>query len=81
VTAAQRATNALHEDGHAFDPALRKHLSPLGWEHINLTGDYQWRNTAKLGKSKFKASASVLAYDLVRFLKGPLIAEPQRDSN
>jgi TnpA family transposase len=50
----ERATNALHEDGHAFDPALRKHLSPLGWEHINLTGDYQWRNTAKLGKSKFR---------------------------
>ncbi|HWB97820.1 MAG TPA: hypothetical protein VG672_13995 [Bryobacteraceae bacterium] len=18
------------------------HLSPLGWEHINLTGDYMW---------------------------------------
>jgi hypothetical protein len=32
----------------------RRHLSPLGWEHINLTGDYQWRNTAKLGKSKFR---------------------------
>jgi hypothetical protein len=50
----ERATNALHEDGHAFVPALRKHLSPLGWEHINLTGDTQWRNTAKLGKSKFR---------------------------
>ena len=23
------------------DPALLKYLSPLGWEHINLTGDYQ----------------------------------------
>jgi hypothetical protein len=19
-----------------------QHLSPLGWEHINLTGDFQW---------------------------------------
>jgi hypothetical protein len=19
-----------------------KHLSPLGWEHVNLTGDYIW---------------------------------------
>jgi hypothetical protein len=22
--------------------ALLAHLSPLGWEHINLTGDYVW---------------------------------------
>src|ERR1700730_11907608 len=50
----ERATNALCENGHTPDPALRKHLSPLGWEHVNLTGDYQWRNTAKLGKSKFR---------------------------
>jgi TnpA family transposase len=50
----ERATNALRENGHTPDPALRKHLSPLGWEHVNLTGDYQWRNTAKLGKSKFR---------------------------
>jgi hypothetical protein len=40
--------------GRAFDPALPKHLSPLGWEHIDLTGDYQWHNTAKLGGSKFR---------------------------
>ena len=50
----ERATNALSENGHALDPALRKHLSPLGWEHINLTGDYQWRETARLGRSKFR---------------------------
>src|SRR5271163_2097181 len=50
----ERATNALRENGHTPDPALRKHLSPLGWEHVNLTGDYQWRNTSKLGKSKFR---------------------------
>jgi TnpA family transposase len=50
----ERAVTALRENGHAFDPVLRKHLSPLGWGHLNLTGDYQWRNTAKLGKSKFR---------------------------
>jgi hypothetical protein len=21
---------------------LLAHLSPLGWEHVNLTGDYMW---------------------------------------
>jgi Tn3 transposase DDE domain len=28
--------------GHAPDPALLPHVSPLGWEHINLTGEYRW---------------------------------------
>jgi hypothetical protein len=23
-----------------FDPAHLQHASPLGWEHLNLTGDY-----------------------------------------
>ena len=23
-------------------PDLLQHLSPLGWQHINLTGDYLW---------------------------------------
>ena len=23
-------------------PELLRHLSPLGWQHINLTGDYLW---------------------------------------
>ncbi|WP_372696827.1 hypothetical protein, partial [Klebsiella pneumoniae] len=29
--------------------------SPLGWEHINLTGDYLWRSNAKRGVGKFRA--------------------------
>lgn len=32
------------------DPDLLRHLSPLGWEHLNLTGNYIWRNTTKPGK-------------------------------
>ena len=24
------------------------HLSPLGWEHINLTGDYVWSSNLAL---------------------------------
>lgn len=32
-------------------PGLEQHLSPLGWEHINLTGDYTWRpNTRGPGR-------------------------------
>lgn len=36
----ERATNNLRDRNHSFDDALLRHLSPLGWEHINLTGDY-----------------------------------------
>jgi hypothetical protein len=25
-----------------FRTQLLAHLSPLGWEHVNLTGDYIW---------------------------------------
>jgi len=38
----ERAVQAFSSDGQPVDPALLKYLSPLGWEHINLTGDYQW---------------------------------------
>lgn len=31
-----------------------QYLSPLGWEHINLTGDYLWRSSAKIGAGKFR---------------------------
>jgi hypothetical protein len=26
-----------------------QYLSPLGWEHNNLTGDYLWRRNTKVG--------------------------------
>ena len=28
------------------DPNLLRHVSPLGWEHIVLTGDYDWNSGA-----------------------------------
>ena len=31
-----------------------QHLSPLGWEHINLTGDYVWRQDRKVQPGKFR---------------------------
>nr|AWM63269.1 Mobile element protein [Escherichia coli] len=39
----ERATSALRGNGTALDDTLLQYLSPLGWEHINLTGDYLWR--------------------------------------
>ncbi|HAH4700408.1 TPA: transposase [Escherichia coli] len=35
------------------------HLSPLGWEHINLSGDYVWRTNLKLGQGKYRSLLSV----------------------
>ena len=35
----ERAADLLARSS-MFDPALLGHVSPLGWEHVNLTGDY-----------------------------------------
>lgn len=50
----ERASNALRGHGQTVDDALLQYLSPLGWEHINLTGDYLWRSSAKIGAGKFR---------------------------
>src|SRR5271163_3135790 len=30
------------------------HLSPIGWEHVNLTGDYTWQASRRLRKGSFR---------------------------
>ena len=50
----ERAVNALRSSGQTVDDTLLKFLSPLGWAHINLTGDYLWRSSAKVGAGKFR---------------------------
>lgn len=49
----ERAINTLREQGCVIDENLIQHISPLGWEHINLTGNYVWKNTKK-NSNKFK---------------------------
>jgi hypothetical protein len=39
----ERAVKTLSERGQMISDALLAHLSPLGWEHINLRGDYVWK--------------------------------------
>jgi hypothetical protein len=34
--------NYLKQEGMDISEEYLQHLSPLGWEHINLTGDYVW---------------------------------------
>lgn len=50
----ERAIQALRKHGQTVDSALLPYLSRLGWEHINLTGDYVWRGRAKIGAGKFR---------------------------
>jgi TnpA family transposase len=49
----ERAIQTSARNGQAIDPELFKYLSPLGWEHINHTGDYQWKGT-RLAQGRFR---------------------------
>ncbi len=49
-----RAIQALRATGQDIDAKLLPHLSPLGWEHINLTGDYGWHQNKLVAQGKFR---------------------------
>jgi len=36
------AVFARRKAGLEMPPEFLAHISPLGWEHINLTGEYRW---------------------------------------
>ena len=36
-------------DVAGIPPDLMRHVAPLGWEHISLTGDYVWAADAQPG--------------------------------
>jgi hypothetical protein len=42
----QRAVGHLKSTGVAVADHLLAHTSPLGWSHINLTGEYLWEQAA-----------------------------------
>jgi TnpA family transposase len=50
-----RALDALHRGGERVPEALLAHLAPLGWQHINLTGDYLWGADSNLGADGFRS--------------------------
>jgi TnpA family transposase len=55
----ERAVNSLRVNGQGIDDALLQYLSPLGWEHINLTGDYLWRSSVKISTGEFRPLRSI----------------------
>ena len=50
----ERAIQSLRDTWQDIDEKLLPHLSPLGWEHINLTGDYIWRQHKLIEQGKFR---------------------------
>lgn len=42
TTYLEAAMRHLERQGMQVPPEFLQHLSPLGWQHINLTGDYLW---------------------------------------
>jgi TnpA family transposase len=49
-----RTITTLNKDGNATDPDLLRFLSPLGWEHINLTGDYTWPRANQIKPGNYR---------------------------
>src|SRR6202166_5057930 len=54
TTYLQRAVDHLRIQGYHPASGDLAHLSPLGWEHINLTGDYRWDTSPTLGPDEFR---------------------------
>ena len=50
----ERVIQHLKDNGQTVNESLLKHLSPLGWEHVNLTGDYVWRQSKMMEKGEFR---------------------------
>lgn len=48
-----RALESLRREGVAPAANLLAHVAPLGWQHINLTGDYLWSET-QVGPDGFR---------------------------
>ncbi|HBS7338693.1 TPA: Tn3 family transposase, partial [Klebsiella pneumoniae] len=64
----ENAINQLKKKGLPLNDQLLSHLSPLGWEHINLTGDYIWRTNKKLSEGRYRPLRPV---DVSQYKKQP----------
>ena len=48
----ERAVEELEAGGHIFDRNLFKHISPLSWEHIRISGRYDFRSQSHSNEGK-----------------------------
>jgi hypothetical protein len=65
----ERAAQALRHAGSLKDDSQQQYMSPLGWEHINLTGDYVWRQNRMVDEGQFRSlrTQGSLTYYFSRF--------------
>ena len=59
-----RALDAVRRRGEVIPDALLAHLAPLGWQHINLTGDYLWGAGSAFGPDGFRLLRGMAAEPL-----------------
>lgn len=57
----QDAFAALKSKGRSAGDDLVRHVAPLGWEHISLTGDYVWPAAPVSGPRPLREKRSMLA--------------------
>ena len=50
----ERALEVLRKRGDPIREDLVPHLSPLGWEHVNLTGDYVWSLSSQVAQGHLR---------------------------
>ena len=60
----EKAATHLRRERRLPDPTLLRHVSPLGWEHIVLTGDIARGVSVLLGERRPRASWVVSSQDL-----------------
>jgi TnpA family transposase len=56
----QDAFAALKQAGRVAGDDLVRHIAPLGWEHISLTGDYIWPAAPMVGPRPLREKPSML---------------------
>jgi len=49
-----RTLDVLRRRGEVVPDTMLAHLAPLGWQHVNLTGDYPWGADAGIGPDGFR---------------------------
>lgn len=57
----QDAFSILKREGRPAGDDLARHVAPLGWEHISLTGDYIWPAASVTGPRPLREKHSMLA--------------------
>jgi hypothetical protein len=50
-----------------IDESLLPHVSPLGWNHIGLTGDYSWYANKRVAKGGFRSLRRVKPVESTHF--------------